>query len=217
MNRMNKTILCGLLLCLFGAAGKGYGQEVKPGTVLWEFETEGTSEVSAPAIGGDGTVYFPSGHGVLYALDGKTGTKKTEFITGAGIISTPVVSPDNTIFVGSHNNKHFYAFNGNKGIKKWEFETLEGRVLSAAIGANGLVYLVSNFRIIYALDQKTGSKKWDFEPKVKHADGWRESSPAVGGDGTVYVASLGSLSMSQFIYVYPSFQMLLYLINISDI
>ena len=28
MNRINKIILCGLLLCLFGAAGKGYGQEV---------------------------------------------------------------------------------------------------------------------------------------------------------------------------------------------
>ena len=38
MNRMNKILLCGLLLCLLGAAGKGYGQEVKPGTVLdWEF------------------------------------------------------------------------------------------------------------------------------------------------------------------------------------
>jgi len=30
MNRMNKIILCGLLLCLLGAAGKGYGQEVEP-------------------------------------------------------------------------------------------------------------------------------------------------------------------------------------------
>ena len=39
MNRMNKNILCGLLLCLLGPAGKGYGQEVKPGTVLWKFET----------------------------------------------------------------------------------------------------------------------------------------------------------------------------------
>ena len=38
MNRINEIILCGLLLCLFGAAGKGYGQEVEPGTVLWEFE-----------------------------------------------------------------------------------------------------------------------------------------------------------------------------------
>jgi hypothetical protein len=33
MNRINKTILCGLLLCLLGAAGKGNGQE--PGAVLW--------------------------------------------------------------------------------------------------------------------------------------------------------------------------------------
>ena len=28
MNRMNKIILCGLLLCLLGAWGKGHGQEV---------------------------------------------------------------------------------------------------------------------------------------------------------------------------------------------
>ena len=27
MNRINKTIVCGLLICLLGAAGKGYGQE----------------------------------------------------------------------------------------------------------------------------------------------------------------------------------------------
>ena len=29
MNQINKTILCGLLLCLFGAAGKGLGSENK--------------------------------------------------------------------------------------------------------------------------------------------------------------------------------------------
>jgi len=34
MNRMNKIILCGLLLCMLGAAGKGYGQEVKLEKVL---------------------------------------------------------------------------------------------------------------------------------------------------------------------------------------
>jgi len=28
MKRMNKILLCGLLLCLLGAAGKGDGQEV---------------------------------------------------------------------------------------------------------------------------------------------------------------------------------------------
>jgi hypothetical protein len=34
MNRMNKIILLGLLLCLLGAAGKGYGQEVEGGGVV---------------------------------------------------------------------------------------------------------------------------------------------------------------------------------------
>jgi hypothetical protein len=34
MNQINKITLCGLLLCLFGAAGKGYGQEVEGGDVV---------------------------------------------------------------------------------------------------------------------------------------------------------------------------------------
>ena len=89
MNRMNKTILCGLLLCLLGAAGKGYGQEVKPGTVLWEFQTGGAVHVS-PAIGNDGTVYLGASSTkedikVFYALDGKTGAKLWEHKMGGAI------------------------------------------------------------------------------------------------------------------------------------
>ena len=36
MKSISKTILFLLLLCLLGAAWKGYGQEVEPGTVLWK-------------------------------------------------------------------------------------------------------------------------------------------------------------------------------------
>ena len=83
MNRMNKIILCGLLLCLLGAAGKGYGQEVKPGTVLWEFDTTnhetGGAVHSSAAIGLDGTVYICSSPASLgnkvakvHAIQGKT-------------------------------------------------------------------------------------------------------------------------------------------------
>ncbi|HCU88000.1 MAG TPA: hypothetical protein DGP39_10755, partial [Verrucomicrobiales bacterium] len=44
----------------------------KPGTVWWEFETEG-SVLSSPAIGSDGTVYVGSHDKKLYAINGKTG------------------------------------------------------------------------------------------------------------------------------------------------
>ena len=87
MNQINKIILCGLLLCLLRAAGKEYGQEVKPGTVLWEF-LSGFHVNSSPAIGSDGTSM--SGHMTyyVYATDGKTGAEKWKFVTGGHLSPT---------------------------------------------------------------------------------------------------------------------------------
>ena len=47
---------------------------IKPGTVIWEFET-GDDVFSSPAIGSDGTVYVGSVDKKLYAINGKTGGK----------------------------------------------------------------------------------------------------------------------------------------------
>ncbi len=47
---------------------------IKPGTVLWEFET-GFPVQSSPAIGSDGTVYVGSRDKKLYAFNGKSGVK----------------------------------------------------------------------------------------------------------------------------------------------
>ena len=65
MKTISKTLLSLLLLCLLGAAGKGYGQEVKPGTVLWEF-LSGFHVNSSPAIGSDGTSM--SGHMTIMSM-----------------------------------------------------------------------------------------------------------------------------------------------------
>ena len=51
---------------------KQESQAIKPGTVLWEFET-GSSVYSSPAIGSDGTVYVGSDDNKLYAI--KTDSK----------------------------------------------------------------------------------------------------------------------------------------------
>ena len=48
MNRMNKIILCGLLLCLLGAAGKGYGQEVDIYVSKEGSDTSGNGSESKP-------------------------------------------------------------------------------------------------------------------------------------------------------------------------
>src|ERR1017187_5498932 len=66
----------------------------RAGTLLWQFPKPIDPQIdrveSSPAIGADGTIYFGCGDGKLYALDGKTGTKKWAFDSGATeIFSSP--------------------------------------------------------------------------------------------------------------------------------
>ena len=113
----------------------------------------------------------------------KPGTVLWEFKTGRGVISSPAIGSDGTVYVGSEDKK-LYAINGKSGVKLWEFET-EGRVDSSpAIGSDGTVYVGSFDNKLYAINGKSGVKLWEFE-----TGGVVNSSPAIGSDGTVYVGS----------------------------
>jgi outer membrane protein assembly factor BamB len=130
---MKPTFIALLALCL-----PLVGAEKKPGTILWEFKTGESSwgVDSSPAIGTDGTVYFGSDDHKVYALDGKTGAKKWEFVTGGGVDSSPIIGPDGTVYIGSGK---IYALNGKTGAKIWESKP--GASLPSCIGADGTVYL----------------------------------------------------------------------------
>ena len=154
---------------------------IAPGTLLWSFETEGDSVSSSPSIGADGTLYIGASDKKVYALDGKTGAKKWEFITKYIVHSSPAIGPDGAIFVGSADNK-VYALHPD-GTKKWEFKTGFGVGSSPAIGSDGTIYVGSRDNMIYALNPN-GTKKWEF----KTGDGV-SSSPSIGVDGTVYIGS----------------------------
>ena len=75
---MKPTFIALLALCFAGCGKKEVKQTakepppIKPGTVLWEFETGGDVH-SSPAIGPDGTVYVGSEDKKLYAI--KTDSK----------------------------------------------------------------------------------------------------------------------------------------------
>ena len=165
------------------------------GAKKWEFLTGGWVG-SSPAIGSDGTVYVGSvilgvyvggdwegGGGKVYALNGETGAKKWEFLTGGYVNSSPAIGSDGTVYVGSMDKK-VYALNGATGAKKWEFLTGEGVSSSPAIGSDGTVYVGSYDKKVYALNGATGAKKWEFLTGEGVS-----SSPAIGSDGTVYVGS----------------------------
>ena len=127
--------LLALCLCLSGCGKKGVKQTakespktkeapkkskpksppIKPGTVLWDFET-GDAVSSSPAIGSDGTVYVGSLDNKLYALDGKSGAKLWEFETGHDVVSSPAIGSDGTVYVGSLDEKLYAIKTDSKGL-----------------------------------------------------------------------------------------------------
>jgi len=122
------------------------------------------------------------------AISGEPGTAKWVFNTydhnhdgPSYIVSSPAISSDGTIYVGSRDNK-LYAINPD-GTKKWEF-TSEGWVDSSpAIGPDGTIYVGSRDHYLYAINPN-GTLKWKFK-----TGGYVYSSPAIGTDGVIYVGS----------------------------
>lgn len=135
---------------------------------------------SAPAIGSDGTIYFGTWKGMLWALN-LDGTRKWGFQSGNEIKSAPAVGVDGTVYFGSRDRK-FYAVRAD-GKKRWEFRTGGWVDSSPALGCDGTVYFGSWDKSFYALNTN-GVKQWEFKTA-----GEVVSSPAIDADGTIYFGS----------------------------
>lgn len=161
-----------------GAAGTS--NATPQGIVEWAFATDGAIH-SSPAVA-NGTVYFGSRDGKLYALDAASGEKRWQYQTGSWVDSSPAVV-GGIVYVGS-NDGNLYALDANTGEKLWTFKTPYVVASSPAV-AGGIVYFGSDDYCVYAVDATTGREIWQFttESQVR-------SSPAIAG-GIVYVGSSG--------------------------
>jgi hypothetical protein len=163
------------------------------GTEKWSFEA-GAGIESSPAIGTDGTVYFGSHDGFLYAVNPDC-TEKWRFNAGPPVyderwdvskstMASPAVVEGGTIYVYSSAN---YLFDINPdGTEKWRYKTpdaFEGVSSSAAIGADGTIYVGANSGNFYAFNPD-GTVKWEIDTL-----GPTISSPAIDYDGTIYFGS----------------------------
>jgi outer membrane protein assembly factor BamB len=169
------------------------------GSLKWKFAT-GNYITGSPAIGADGTIYTGSQDGNVYALtDGGQGvvTEKWAFTTGGQVYFSPTIGADGTIYVGDQeyvptnsnpSASHLYALtdNGSSVSQKWAF-VAGGAVQSApAIGADGTIYVGSNYNgdssgYLNAVNAD-GSEKWEFLLGNVIA-----GSPAIAADGTIYI------------------------------
>jgi len=109
------------------------------------------------------------------------GKLKWSFTTNSDVFSSPAISSDGTIYVGSFDSK-LYAINPD-GTEKWNFTTGSIVRSSPAIGSDGTIYVGSDDFKLYAINPD-GTEKWNFTTGSKVY-----SSPAIGSDGTIYVGS----------------------------
>ena len=153
--------------------------------VRWSYTTGGVI-MSSPALGADGTIYFGSMDGYLYAVD-PSGILKWKFATTTsgtqkGIVASPAVGYDGTIFVGARNG-NLYAVDPDSGLEKWHYTTGGVIMSSCVIGEDGSIYFGSDDTYVYSLSYD-GAFNWSYV-----TEGRVTSTPALDSGGTLYVGS----------------------------
>lgn len=162
-----------LLLPISGACGPNVL------TNDWTLDIHCRSD-SAPAVGPDGTVYFGTFTGKLWAVN-PNGTRKWVFQAQNEIKSAPAIGPEGTVYFGCRDRR-FYAVRAD-GKKRWEFETGAWVDSSPALARDGTVYFGSWDKNFYALNPD-GKEQWRFS-----TPGEIVSSAAIGTEGTIYFGS----------------------------
>jgi outer membrane protein assembly factor BamB len=153
----------------------------KEGDDRWSYQAPDSIKKS-PTVS-DGSVYFGSNNGSLYAVDVADGREQWEFQAWGQILSTPAVA-DGIVYVTTRPGR-VYGIDVETGSKSWEFnpEEATGPSMSSPLVFDGTVFVGNANSMIYALDSQSGDEIWSFE-----TDGPVQSSAAVS-DGTVYIGN----------------------------
>jgi outer membrane protein assembly factor BamB len=159
-----------------------YSTADNPHIEKWRFRA-GNRVDGGMVIDNDGTIYFGSFDGYLYAIY-PDGTLKWKLKVYGWIWSTPAIAEDGTIYVGVDDSSCLYAINPN-GTEKWRFNARDTIYSSPAIAEDGTIYFgtMGVGYNIYAVNPN-GTEKWHYKTGYKIT-----SDPAIGYDGTIYIGS----------------------------
>jgi len=166
-----------------------YAVNSSTGSLKWVYYTGDSNQAHDPTIGPDGTIYFGSEDGWMYAItdSGSHATQKWVYNTGQFISDSPAISVDgSTIYFGLSGSAFFIALNSSNGTLKWFISTGGAVFSSPSIGNGGTIYFGCDDDNLYAItDAGTHANlKWTFST-LDHV--W--SSPAISTDGTIYFGS----------------------------
>ena len=155
---------------------------------LWRFTADYYIETS-PALGADGTLYFASSAGTVYAVNSGTGAQKWQRKFAASAFdhfSSPALGPDGTVYVGTSGG-NIRALVGTNGAVKWTFATTttDTVISTPTLGLNNTLYVGGPDGFVYALAADSGQKLWEFQTGAKI---WSSASLS-RDDTTLYIGS----------------------------
>jgi hypothetical protein len=155
------------------------------GTLKWLFDLTGYGGPSAsPAVGTDGAIYV--GADRLYAIH-PDGTLNWSYDTGTYVAGPPAIAGDGTVYFPSAN--YLYALAAD-GKLKWHSPGNSAYPLGSApaIGKSGTIYINTNDGVLHAF-RPDGTRAWTYKTDGIVMD--VPSSPAIGGDETIYFGGGG--------------------------
>jgi eukaryotic-like serine/threonine-protein kinase len=161
-------------------AGEMLALSARTGRLLWR--SAGHGNFYSTAAVDAGRVYVGSLDGHVYAFSAWNGHVLWSTGTGSYVYASPAVWRG-IVLIGSYDHT-FYALDGATGGIRWSFR-VGAPISGAASVVDGLAYFSSFDHRTYALDAASGRlrEKWP--------DG--EYSPAVAGDGRLYLVGLGRI------------------------
>jgi outer membrane protein assembly factor BamB len=164
---------------------------------VWTFQT-GAAIWGTPAIS-DGTVYFGSDDGNLYAVDAQNGSLRWKFLTQGIVRSRPAIVGELVYFAS--DDGYLYAVEAQSGTQAWRTDfgnslPRDGRKLgtspdpttfdylqSSPVVVDGQIYIGSLDRNVYALAADTGKINWTYKT------GQKVRATPTPADGVLYIGS----------------------------
>lgn len=127
--------------------------------------------------------------GKIYAVDAAARRLRWErtLELDAGVLNpvvadaSPAIGTNGVVYIGAQNGR-LYAFDAATGSPRWSHLTGGEIDSTAAIGADGTVFVASDR--LYALNGQSGARRWSTLPREAPSGYF---SPVIGADGTVFV------------------------------
>jgi outer membrane protein assembly factor BamB len=169
--------------------GTMYAVDTATGTRNWFYLVPdflaNNGVTSAAAIGLDGSIYFCSENGFIYALN-STGSFTWKFASTDSMRSSPVIDKEGNVYCTSRDG-YLYAIDP-LGDELWEAFVGDVFYCSPAIDAGGNIIVGAYAGIIDSTPissivsvDPTGTVQWSFD-----FEGYHDSSPNIAPDGSIY-------------------------------